>query len=137
MKSPGALLTAICLSILLAGGLAHADVKLPAVISDNMVLQRNTTAPIWGWAEPGEEIKIKTSWLSPDKYVKADKDGKWKVGISTPKAPGPHTISITGNNEIVLKHVLAGEVWVCSGQSNMEWTVAASDNAKAEIAAAD
>lgn len=137
MKSPGALLTAICLSILLAGGLAHADVKLPAVISDSMVLQRNTTAPIWGWAEPGEEIKVKTSWLSPDKSAKADKDGKWKVEISTPKAPGPHTISITGNNEIVLKRVLAGEVWVCSGQSNMEWTVAASDNAKAEIAAAD
>ncbi len=137
MKSPPTTFAAICLSILSAGVFTHADVRLPAVISDNMVLQQDTTAPVWGWAEPGEEVKVKASWLSTGKCAQADKDGAWKVEISTPGAPGPHTISIAGNNEITVNNVLAGEVWICSGQSNMQWTVAMSDNAKAEIAAAD
>ena len=107
---------------------AIADVTLPAVISDNMVLQRGRKVPIWGWAEPGEKVKIKGNWQWLDASTRADKYGKWMVKLSVPKKAGPYKISIKGNNTIILDNVLAGEVWVCSGQSNMAFTVRSSNN---------
>ena len=115
-----------------------AEVSLPAVFSNNMVLQRNAEVKIWGWAKPGEEIKIRTSWGEEVLSTKADKNAVWEIIINTPDIRGPQKITITGYNEIQIDNVLLGEVWLVSGQSNMEWTAAAGiDNAEAAIAGAD
>lgn len=97
-----------------------ANVTLPNVFSDNMVLQRNSEVTIWGWGNPNEEIKLKPSWNNEEYTVKANNQANWQIKIKTPDAGGPYTISIKGNNEILLKNILIGEVWICSGQSNME-----------------
>jgi len=99
-----------------------ADVKLPALLSDNMVLQQQSDARCWGWAAPGEKVVVHGSWAIEDtKTVTTDKEGKWKTEIKTPKAGGPYTITVKGTNTIELKNILIGEVWVCSGQSYMEF----------------
>ncbi len=97
-----------------------ADVKLPAIIGDNMVLQQDTDATIWGWAQPGEKVAVVPTWNDKKTDTVANENGKWNAVIKTPKAGGPYTISIKGNNAIKLKNVLVGEVWICSGQSNMD-----------------
>ena len=115
-----------------------ADVKVPSVISDNMVLQQKRKIKLWGWADPGEKIKVKASWqILFGKSTKADKDGKWKTAIKTPKAGGPYTITIQGDNKITLNNILVGEVWICSGQSNMEMGMTQINNTSEEIAQAD
>ncbi len=114
-----------------------ADVRLPAVIGDNMVLQRDTLATIWGWAEPGEQVMVKGDWQSYNLVCWGGKDGKWRVRLATPGASGPYKVTISGKNTIVLNDVMIGEVWVCSGQSNMEFALRSSFNAEAEIAAAN
>ena len=112
---------------------ANAEVKLPSIIGSNMVLQQKTSAPLWGWAQPGEKVTVKGDWMWLAASTKADKDGKWMVKISTPKASGPHTIEIKAANTITLENVMIGEVWICSGQSNMEWPLRAADNPETEI----
>lgn len=97
-----------------------ANVTLPNLFSDNMVLQRNSQITIWGWANPQEEVTISPSWNSKTYTAKTTNQAKWEISIPTPKEGGPYTISIKGYNEVVLKNILIGEVWVCSGQSNME-----------------
>jgi len=114
----------------------YAEIRLPAVIGDNMVLQHGMAAPIWGWADPGEEIRLSVSWHRMERRVTAGKDGKWATEIRTPPAGGPYAITLKGKNTIALKNIMVGEVWVCSGQSNMEWPLHASNNAEQEIAAA-
>jgi sialate O-acetylesterase len=99
---------------------AFANVTLPNVFSDNMVLQRNAEIKLWGWANPKEEVKITPSWNNQEYKVVANNHAYWTVSIPTPKEGGPFTISLKGYNEITLKNVLIGEVWLCSGQSNME-----------------
>lgn len=128
---------ACTLFICLLSLLAAADVKLPAIFGDNMVLQQKARAAVWGWADPGEKIIVKGSWQFLGVTCRADQDGRWMVKINTPAAGGPHTLTVQGKNKITLNQILSGEVWVCSGQSNMQWSVAASDNAKEEIAEAD
>ena len=128
----------LSLSLVLAlAAIGFANVKLPAVISDNMVLQQRMKVPIWGWAEPGEMVKVKGNWQWFGASTKAGDDGKWNVKIRTPKAGGPFEIAIKARNTITLKNVLVGEVWVCSGQSNMWWPVKRSNNSEAEITAAN
>jgi sialate O-acetylesterase len=122
--------------MLIVTALASADVRLPAVIGDNMVLQQNTFASLWGWADAGEHVTVKTSWCDDAVNTEASQSGEWLVKVETPKASGPHNITIKGKNTIELKNVMTGEVWVCSGQSNMQWTVNNSNNAEEEIAAA-
>jgi sialate O-acetylesterase len=100
-----------------------ADVKLPAVFGDGMVLQQRSSVPVWGWADPGEKVTVKGSWQWFGASATADQNGAWRVRINTPRAGGPQTLKIQGNNEIILKDILFGEVWVCSGQSNMEYTL--------------
>jgi len=101
-----------------------ADVRLPAMISDHMVLQRGKEAPIWGWADPQEKVTITTSWQKRRWMIEADADGKWMVRIMTPtKATGPFAITFRAENEIRIEDILIGEVWLCSGQSNMEFPV--------------
>ncbi len=116
--------------------IASADVKLPAVFGDNMVMQREAEAPIWGWADPGEEVAVSTCWKATAN-TRADANGKWSVNIKTPKAAGPHEVTIKGKNTIILKNVLLGEVWICSGQSNMQWAMTQTQNPKKDIAAAN
>lgn len=120
--------------MLASSGFVRADVKLPKVISSNMVLQQKQAIPIWGTADAGEEVTVS---IGDNKAsAKAADDGKWMVKLQEMAAGGPHEVVIKGKNEIKLTNVLIGEVWVASGQSNMEWSVAASANPKEEIEAA-
>ncbi|MGB2862656.1 MAG: sialate O-acetylesterase [Sedimentisphaerales bacterium] len=123
--------------VLLLAGAAVADIKLPAVIGDNMVLQQGGKVSIWGWADPGEEVMAGVSWNNMKWAVKADKDGKWTFRMNPPKAGGPYEMTLSGKNAITIKNILVGEVWVCSGQSNMQMAVQSSANSEQEIAEAD
>ena len=100
--------------------LASANVVLPNIFSDNMVLQRNSEVKIWGWGSPKEEITITTSWNNHEYKTTPNNEANWNLNISTPEAGGPFEITIRGYNQISLKNILIGEVWLCSGQSNME-----------------
>ena len=103
---------------------SRGAITLPRIIGDHMVLQRGMPAPLWGTAEPGETISVRADWRWRALTVTADQDGKWMVKLPTPKAGGPHVITLQGKKDkIVLHDVLVGEVWVCSGQSNMEFPV--------------
>jgi sialate O-acetylesterase len=116
----------------------QAEIKLPAVLSDNMVLQQQSDARFWGWAAPGEKVEIKGSWEEDfSAAVTAGEDGKWKTSLKTPKAGGPYTVTVKGANTIKLENVLIGEVWVCSGQSNMEFRLPHVVDGKQEVAEAD
>jgi len=102
----------------------HAEVKLPAIISSNMVLQRNTTVVLWGWADAKEQITINTSWLNELMNIQADIDGSWKIKVETTNSREPQTIRLKGKTTtILLENILFGEVWLCSGQSNMQMPV--------------
>ena len=98
-----------------------AKVVLPAVLSDNMVMQQNTEVKLWGTADKNKTVEITVSW-NTDKYTtKADANGKWLLKIKTPVAGGPHTLTFNdGSGNLTLDNVMTGEVWLCSGQSNME-----------------
>ena len=99
----------------------RAEVKLPAIVSSDMVLQRNTTVTLWGWADANEKITINASWLNGPLELKTDKAGNWKTEIRTTNDKNPQTIRITGDgSNILLENILFGEVWLCSGQSNMQ-----------------
>lgn len=113
------LLTAICNLLFLPS--VHAEVKLPAIVSSNMVLQRNTTVKLWGWADVKEKISIETSWLNEEFNIEADNEGKWMIDVKTTNSKNPQTISIKSiDSDILLENILFGEVWLCSGQSNMQ-----------------
>src|SRR5687768_104680 len=109
-----------------------ADVRLPQVFGDNMVLQRDKPIVIWGWADPGERISVQLEKRT--KKIRAGKDGKWKVSLEPMQAGGPFQLVVKGENTITLSNILVGEVWICSGQSNMEWRVQNSNNPETEIA---
>ncbi|MFM9115562.1 MAG: sialate O-acetylesterase, partial [Planctomycetota bacterium] len=94
---------------------ARADVKLPKVFGNHMVLQQKSNAAIWGWAEANEEITV--SLAGTQVTTKAGADGKWSTKVATPAAGGPHELVVKGKNEIKLTDVYSGEVWICSGQS--------------------
>lgn len=114
---------------------ARAKVILPKIFSDNMVLQRNGLIPVWGWADANEKIEVRFN--NQVKSVKAGKNGKWLIRLDAENAGGPYDMTIKGKNTVQIRNILVGEVWLCSGQSNMEWTVGQSMNAKQEIAAAN
>ena len=99
---------------------SKANITLPNILSDNMVLEQQTSAKLWGWGNPAEKVFITTSWNQETDSVKTDCNGKWQTTVKTPIAGGPYTITFKATNSIVLKNILIGEVWVCSGQSNME-----------------
>jgi sialate O-acetylesterase len=107
------------------------DLKLPAIFSDNMVLQQKTNAPVWGWNTPGKEIQVTGSWNNKTVKTTTDNSGKWKLKVSTPAAGGPYTLVIKSETSISFQNVMIGEVWVCSGQSNMEMPVKGWPNAPA------
>jgi len=105
---------------LLIPALLFAKVKLPSFFSDGMVLQQQTNAKIWGWAQPSAEIKITTSWNKKSYSIKADDKGAWNAKVVTPSAGGPFSISVSDGEPVTINNILIGEVWLCSGQSNME-----------------
>ncbi len=113
-----------------------ADVSLPSLFSDNMILQQQTNNAIWGKAAPGEKITLTTSWGAKSS-TKASAEGKWQLFIKTPSYGSNHQIKINANNEIILNNVAIGEVWLCAGQSNMGWSVANSFAGPAEIKTAN
>ncbi|MFA6293176.1 MAG: sialate O-acetylesterase, partial [Victivallales bacterium] len=113
--------------------------KLAAVFSDNMVIQHGMATPVWGWAEPGDRITVE--FRGQKKTVVARKDGTWSVKLGkSPISCEPREIRVSskiGNRQLTIGNVLVGEVWVCSGQSNMEWQVMNTRNAAQETAAAN
>jgi len=123
--------------VLFCAGAVVADVRLPAVIGDNMVLQRGEKVTIWGWADPGEEVTVGVSWSQMKWAVTAGEKGEWSFRMNSPKTGGPYKMTVNGKNKIEIDNVMSGEVWVCSGQSNMAMSVQSSNNREEEIAAAD
>lgn len=119
------LLIALPLLLLLKAG---ATVKLPSIISNNMVLQQQTKVALWGWGAPGEKVSITTSWNESTSKVTAGADGKWITYVKTGKAGGPFYITFAGTNEIKVENVMLGEVWIAAGQSNMEFFMAKTKN---------
>lgn len=117
---------------LLISVLANANVRMPLIFSDGMVLQRDKQIPIWGFADANESVEI--HFNKQIKKTTADKNGKWKVNLNAEKAGGPFELIIIGKNKITIKNVLVGEVWICSGQSNMEFQVIKTMNSEKEIA---
>ena len=110
----------LALLILLSASIAaRAAVRLPAIISDNMVLQQQTKVRIWGNANPGERVTVTLQQKSSNTV--ADKQGHWETWLGPLKAGGPFELTVKGDNLLTVKNVLVGEVWLCSGQSNMEW----------------
>ena len=114
---PGLLLFLVNLSSL------KANVTLPAIISNGMVLQQQKNVPLWGKARANTKITVLTSWNQKGYSVNTSKDGSWKVVVTTPVAGGPYQITFDDGNKLVLENILIGEVWLCSGQSNMEMPV--------------
>jgi sialate O-acetylesterase len=112
----------VALAVMALG--AQAKVRLPHLIGDNMVLQQQTDARLWGWAKPGQTVKVTTSWSKEAVTAKADKKGEWLVKVKTPKASyTPLSITFDDGDKLTINNVLSGEVWVCAGQSNMEMPV--------------
>ena len=98
----------------------HAKVELPPIFADNMVLQQQTDAALWGYAKPNAKVTITSTWSKVKTTANADADGKWFARVATPVAGGPYEITFSDGEKTTLKNVLIGEVWICSGQSNME-----------------
>jgi sialate O-acetylesterase len=128
-------LLASFLTVAAMGSAAIANVTLPALFTDGMVLQRDLKVPIWGWADPGEKITI----TIPNQKLSAvaDAEGRWKAVFEPLAAGGSMDLIVQGNNEIKVKDVQVGDVWICSGQSNMEWPVAETRDADLELPAAN
>ncbi len=122
---------ALCSTAMSTG---FAEVKLPNVFSDHMVLQQGQENKIWGTATAGEKVSISIADKSME--AKADDKGNWSAKLPSLPAGGPHKLRVAGSSVVELSDVLVGEVWICSGQSNMQWNVASSNNADLEILAA-
>jgi len=122
-------------ALFFACGTAGADVQLPRIFSDNMLLQRGVEAPIWGKADPGEKVTVT---LGDERAsATADENGRWMAKLAPLEAGGPFQLTVEGKNTVTLENVLVGEVWVCSGQSNMQFALRQSANADAEIGQAN
>ncbi len=115
-------------AIIFTSAQLFAEIKLPAIFGNNMVLQRETDVAIWGTAEKNATVEVITSWDSKTYSTKATDDGRWKLKVSTPKAGGPYDVTISDGKALTLENVLIGEVWVCSGQSNMRMPMKGNTN---------
>ncbi|GJM29894.1 MAG: 9-O-acetylesterase [Cyclobacteriaceae bacterium] len=115
-----------------------ADISLPQVFGDNMVLQQNSEVTFWGWANPRENVKLVVSWDKDTLRTVADNQSHWELKLPTPSFGGPYSIYLIGYNSIILENIMIGEVWLCSGQSNMEWKATSGiTNAQQAIAGAN
>jgi sialate O-acetylesterase len=114
----------------------HADIKMPALFSDGLVLQQGKPVAVWGWGAPDEDVSVRFAGQTP--VTRVDLEGKWRVSLDPlPANAQPQEMTIAGKNTVTLKNLLVGEVWVCSGQSNMQWTVSQAGNPQQEISAAN
>lgn len=116
-------------------GAVHAEVRLPQFYGDHMVLQRQRPIPVWGWATPGEKVRV--SFHGQKRSAVANETGRWRVLLRPESAGGPYDLQVQGENVLTLRDVLVGDVWLGSGQSNMEWSVGDSMDAAREIAQSD
>ena len=114
---------------------ARADVKLPAIFTDHAVLQRDMPVPVWGWADPGEDVTVTIARQTHK--TKANDKGKWRVTLDSLSVGDPLTLVVQGKNRVDRKDIRVGEVWLCSGQSNMEMTLATASNGDLEVSAAN
>lgn len=127
--------TLVVFGLLYISGSLHAEVILPKIFSDNMVLQRNQPIQVWGWAKASESVTVTLNGATAK--TKADKNGNWKLSLKAMSHGGPYELIVKGKNTITLRNILIGDVWVGSGQSNMEWTIKDTNHAKEEIANAN
>lgn len=113
----------LLVSVLVAHAFGYAQqLRIPHILSDNMVLQRNTNANIWGWGRASTTVSVKASWLDDTVKTQVDGGGQWALQVPTAGVGGPYELSISSSGqEIKLQNILLGDVWLCSGQSNMEW----------------
>jgi sialate O-acetylesterase len=125
----------LSITLLSANANCYGDITLASIFGDRMVVQREADVNVWGSADAGERVTVTGSWGEHAETV-ADEKGKWQARLATPPAGGPHTITVDGKNSIELKDVLSGDVWICSGQSNMEWPVMHSAQGDLEIISA-
>lgn len=121
--------------LLLSSSSAFADLQMPSFFSDHMVLQQGRPIPVWGWADPGDHITVALGNTTGEAV--ASNEGKFTIWLPAQPSGGPHRLDIRGDSTVTLTDVLIGEVWICSGQSNMEWTVNQAGNPDEEIAAAN
>jgi len=122
------ILKEIVIFLFVFSGVLKAEVKLPAIFGDHMVLQQQTNAAIWGKAKPNRTVKVTCSWNNKNFSTKSDKEGNWKLKVKTSSAGGPFKVTISDGKAITLNDVLIGEVWVCSGQSNMQMSMSGYRN---------
>ncbi|MBL8064413.1 MAG: hypothetical protein JNM34_01010 [Chthonomonadaceae bacterium] len=116
---------------------SDADMRLHSLFKDHMVVQRMSTLQVKGWDEPGTGVTVKVSWVKGEFMGVADRFGAFSIKVPTSEAGGPYTISVKGSDDIQVSDVMVGDVWVCSGQSNMEWPLASTGNAAEDIASAN
>ncbi|GGG54872.1 sialate O-acetylesterase [Hymenobacter glacieicola] len=121
--------------LLAASPAAWATVRLPRLVNSHMVLQRNVPLPLWGWAAPGETVRV--SFRGTTAQATAGPDGRWQLKLPAQPAGGPFKLEVKGQNVIQLTDVLVGDVWLASGQSNMEWPLRDTDGGPAAVAAAN
>ncbi len=129
------ILLSTVLTVLALTGWVSAEVRLPALISDHMLLQQEVPVRIWGWADPGEQVRVEFGGQNVS--TPADAGGEWEVFLSPLEAGGPFQMVISGENIVTLTDVLVGEVWIASGQSNMVWSVRRSRDAETEVTKAE
>jgi len=123
MKRFFSFLISLLMVLVISSGTISGEVKLPSIFGDNMVLQQQTEAAIWGTASKNATVRVTTSWNKKSYSAIAGNDGKWKLKVATPVAGGPYEITVSDGKTLKLQNVMIGEVWVCSGQSNMEMPV--------------
>src|SRR5664279_646266 len=128
----------VALGLVAGGGFtpaARAEMRLPKVFSSHMVMQQDKPLVVWGWAEPNEKVTV--TLASGSQSAQANERGEWKAVLPAMKAGGPYTLTVSGSTKVEFEDVMVGEVWLCSGQSNMEMGIGAAKDAQNEIAAAD
>lgn len=130
-------LSAAVVSVFVSAGVVSADVTLPRIFGDSMVLQQSSDVAIWGWADPNEQVTVDPSWPTPNVTVRADANGRFVAKVSTPEAGGPYTLSVSGGNTLTFRDVMIGEVWLASGQSNMEWPLSAIGKGREGVPSAE
>ena len=124
-------MTLVALMLAMTG--VQAKVKLPHILSDNMILQQNSEVRLWGWDKPGTQVEVSVSWSAQKYASKTGKDGKWTVSVKTPAASyTPLSVTFDDGEKTKLNGILSGEVWVCAGQSNMEMPVKGFGNCPVE-----
>lgn len=129
-------MTAPALAVLALTIPALADLKLAPLFTDHMVLQQQAACPVWGWERPGAKVTVTGSWGQTAEAT-ADENGRWRAALRTPEAGGPFEVSVSGDTGVTLRDVYVGEVWLASGQSNMEWPLSATDHAAEDVAGAN